>query len=716
MALTLYYLPVRARGEALTMLAGHAGVALVNETVPLSEWPAKKERLPAGKTGAKQLPVMALPDGTLMPESLEIAKYIAGKADPKLQLLGKDPAQAERLWLLPDTKDTPAGDMSTNLNLINPILNYFPKEDAEKKIPGFFETAPKVFAYLEQELGGGKFYGGDAPHIGDFQLFHYVDNLRLLDGGVTVDKLPKLKGWENSMRSLPAVAKHCAERPKSGTAEIGTPASIIATTAAPSTLPVVQEALKGAEAGAAGKGLARRKVLFMTIPFKGHLLHTVRLSEWFLQFPTEYEVHVGCPEECFPDLPEGVHTHTMDPMVSSQSMGAPMAKAGKESTDWYHSQVLMMEDIDPKMIEKIILFGIDTAERVRPDVVVCDHSLNIHNALYTFCRHANIPLVQITSMGRPETMMLPENAAIMLQRYPNVFAMIGAKLGGMRQVLTKRIGMDLLPPDQSPTIILPSASCLVDATPPPEAIFTGPFLPLPGLIEDQKMRRLSSFNMQISGALQEWLHQGDPTLPVIYVALGTLVTPTAPMMQRLVDGLDSEKWRVIWALPDAHRATLPRELGKNWHLMTFAPQFALLKSGYISAFLSHCGGNSTMESLCQGVPMICMPFFGDQYEWSQSVCTHGKAGVLVDKLASTPEQIREAAQKVLDTPAYKENAKTLAKKMLEASREQLTFLQEHWPEKNIKIEKMTKVGVPIGAGIIDAVMNGKDPHSRLPSR
>jgi hypothetical protein len=474
----------------------------------------------------------------------------------------------------------------------------------------------------------------------------------------------------------------------------------------------------GHTSGAAGKGMPRKKVLFLTIPFKGHLVHTVRLSEWFLQFAEDYEVHVGCPEECFPDLPDGVQTHAMDASVSSQSLGATMAKAGQESSDWYHSQVIMMQNLDPGKFVVMSLFGINTVDAVRPDVVICDHAMNVFNGLFTFCQLQDIPMVQITSMGRPETMHQPQNMAIFMERYPDAFGKVQEAMKVPGDVARKRIGVDaMLPRDRKPLTILPSASCLVEANPGPEAIFTGPFLPLPGLVEEKgrMRRRLSSFNMQIDSGLLSWLSDGDLTTPVIYVALGTLVTPTAAMMQRLVDGLDHGKWRILWALPEAHRVNLPRKLGQHWYLMAFAPQFALLKSRHISAFLSHCGGNSTMESLCQGVPMICMPFFGDQYEWSQSVCTHAKAGVLIDKMTSTPEDIRSAVQGLLDTPTYRDNAKAVAKQMLQASQKQLTFLQEHWSEKSIKIEKMTRVGVPIAASIIDAVMNGRDPRSRLPA-
>uniref|UniRef100_A0A183C3A9 glucuronosyltransferase n=1 Tax=Globodera pallida TaxID=36090 RepID=A0A183C3A9_GLOPA len=43
------------------------------------------------------------------------------------------------------------------------------------------------------------------------------------------------------------------------------------------------------------------------------------------------------------------------------------------------------------------------------------------------------------------------------------------------------------------------------------------------------------------------------------------------------------------------------------------PEKELLAHPKTMAFVSHCGMNSVMESTFYGVPMVCMPFFGDQY-------------------------------------------------------------------------------------------------------
>ena len=98
MPLTLSYLPLRARAESLRMILRYCNIAFVDNVVSLEQWgPLKASgKLPPGNTGNVQLPVLELEDGTFMPESLDIAKYIwttlAGKP-----VTGSDP---DHLWLL----------------------------------------------------------------------------------------------------------------------------------------------------------------------------------------------------------------------------------------------------------------------------------------------------------------------------------------------------------------------------------------------------------------------------------------------------------------------------------------------------------------------------------------------------------------------------------------------------------------------------------------
>merc|ERR1740121_2993065 len=134
--------------------------------------------------------------------------------------------------------------------MINPILNFFPREKSEEMIPGFLQRAPATWRAFAGLLSakGGKFFGGAAPHIGDFHVFHYLDNLCTLDGGVTLrtlgdEQTASLQAWRAEMQSLPGVQEYLGSRPQPGTGAVGRPGSIMATVEVPADMPIVKEAL-----------------------------------------------------------------------------------------------------------------------------------------------------------------------------------------------------------------------------------------------------------------------------------------------------------------------------------------------------------------------------------------------------------------------------------------------------------------------------------------
>jgi UDP:flavonoid glycosyltransferase YjiC (YdhE family) len=64
----------------------------------------------------------------------------------------------------------------------------------------------------------------------------------------------------------------------------------------------------------------------------------------------------------------------------------------------------------------------------------------------------------------------------------------------------------------------------------------------------------------------------------------------------------------------------------NVFVTAWSPQKAVLGHPAVTAFFSHGGGNSILESLAAGVPLIIMPFFGDQ---PMNAMIHAELGVAI---------------------------------------------------------------------------------------
>lgn len=195
------------------------------------------------------------------------------------------------------------------------------------------------------------------------------------------------------------------------------------------------------------------------------------------------------------------------------------------------------------------------------------------------------------------------------------------------------------------------------------------------------------------------------------MALGTLATPSAELLQRIVEALDDGPWAIIWALPKAHQARLPKKLSEHWYVDKFLPQVALFqktnrKSKIVSCFISHCGGSSTTEAMSNGIPMVCLPFFGDQYEWAASVSSFAKAGVRIDKTKSTSKDIKKAVETVLNNSAYREKSEAVAARIAGNAEMRLDYLHASRAQK--------RLGLPVAAAVIEKCMARQNPQEALP--
>lgn len=133
-----------------------------------------------------------------------------------------------------------------------------------------------------------------------------------------------------------------------------------------------------------------------------------------------------------------------------------------------------------------------------------------------------------------------------------------------------------------------------------------------------------------------WLNTQAPK-SVLYVSFGSLATLSDTEFTEIASGLASSNQPFLWVVrPGLVRGsewleTLPNGflemMNGRGHIVKWAPQQEVLAHAATGGFWTHNGWNSTLESICEGVPMICLPCFGDQKVNARYVSHVWKIGV-----------------------------------------------------------------------------------------
>ncbi|XP_058762659.1 UDP-glucose iridoid glucosyltransferase-like [Vicia villosa] len=119
-----------------------------------------------------------------------------------------------------------------------------------------------------------------------------------------------------------------------------------------------------------------------------------------------------------------------------------------------------------------------------------------------------------------------------------------------------------------------------------------------------------------------WLNN-KPRKSVLYVSLGSIASWEEKELTEMACGLSNSRQNFLWVIrPEtvtdvsAWLESLSEDVkvsvAERGCIVKWAPQSEVLAHEAVGGFWSHCGWNSTLESLCEGIPIICQPYFGDQ--------------------------------------------------------------------------------------------------------
>ncbi|XP_038604734.1 UDP-glucuronosyltransferase 1A1-like isoform X2 [Tachyglossus aculeatus] len=179
---------------------------------------------------------------------------------------------------------------------------------------------------------------------------------------------------------------------------------------------------------------------------------------------------------------------------------------------------------------------------------------------------------------------------------------------------------------------------------------------------------------QLSQEFQNFVNDSGEHGIVVF-SLGSMVSeiPEKKAME-IAEALGRVPQTVLWR----YTGTPPANLAKNTKLVKWLPQNDLLAHPKTRAFVTHAGSHGIYEGICNGVPMVLLPLFGDQMDNAVRIESRG-AGVTLNVLEMTTEELSNALKKVITDKSYKENIMRLSALHKDRPVEPLD-LAVHWVE------------------------------------
>jgi len=165
----------------------------------------------------------------------------------------------------------------------------------------------------------------------------------------------------------------------------------------------------------------------------------------------------------------------------------------------------------------------------------------------------------------------------------------------------------------------------------------------------------------------EWLEFKEPK-SVVYVNFGSVTVMTPQQLLEFAWGLADSKKPFLWIIrPDLviggsfiSSSEFENEISDRGLIASWCPQEQVLNHPSIGGFLTHCGWNSTIESICAGIPMLCWPNFADQPTNCRYICNEWEIGMEIDTNVK-----RKEVEKLINVLMVGDNGKKMRQKAVE---------------------------------------------------
>lgn len=157
------------------------------------------------------------------------------------------------------------------------------------------------------------------------------------------------------------------------------------------------------------------------------------------------------------------------------------------------------------------------------------------------------------------------------------------------------------------------------------------------------------------------IQNGQRDKKTIYISLGTVLNKNQDFYQNCVKAFAMTGYDVVMSVGDKTEISSLGRVPENITVKKSVDQISVLQEADV--FITHCGMNSTNESLYFGVPMVLFPQHGEQRLVADRVVKLG-AGLKLKE--ANPKYLTAAVAEVLANPAYQQEAKKLSESFRKA--------------------------------------------------
>ncbi|KAJ0551127.1 putative flavonol 3-O-glucosyltransferase [Helianthus annuus] len=125
-------------------------------------------------------------------------------------------------------------------------------------------------------------------------------------------------------------------------------------------------------------------------------------------------------------------------------------------------------------------------------------------------------------------------------------------------------------------------------------------------------------------------------VPVLYVAFGSQADICINQIEEIKLGLERSEVNFLWVVRRSEESFGPddgfeeRVKEKGIVVREWVDQREILEHESVKGFVSHCGWNSVLESICAGVPILAWPLAAEQPLNAKFVVEEMKIGMRVE--------------------------------------------------------------------------------------